>query len=219
MSCGQRTAVRREASLNDNQFGLGSDRRDWLGRGAKRTDVQARSRARARFDRLLAALSPPYFAQLILPAAFSAPSPALFLSLSSPTARPYVVRYELALMKLSAPFVIILSAALGVVEASSHDGFSGRIARHHNVNVARNDDSLVRRASVGKRCKVRSSTVSCLLFPRGSGFLQFGSGLTLQISLLRLRPLPPSPAPALPRHPRLRTRTRRPPRRRLSRLR
>ncbi len=76
-------------------------------------------------------------------------------------------------MKLSAPFVIILATALGVVEASSHDGLSGRMARHHNVNVAR-DDTVARRAATGKRCKARTSTVSCSSFPARKQV--FGSG-------------------------------------------
>ncbi|KAI0374055.1 hypothetical protein BV20DRAFT_936365 [Pilatotrama ljubarskyi] len=59
-------------------------------------------------------------------------------------------------MQLSAPFLLIL-AALGVAEASSHD-IHARMAKHHAV--ARSDP-LVRRGSNG-RCKVRpTSTVSC----------------------------------------------------------
>ena len=63
-------------------------------------------------------------------------------------------------MKLSAPF-LLLAAAIGLVQASGHDGLSRIGARHHNVARHEPNDAHAKRASSG-RCKIRStSTVSC----------------------------------------------------------
>ncbi|TBU56376.1 lysozyme-like protein [Dichomitus squalens] len=59
-------------------------------------------------------------------------------------------------MKLSTPF-ILLAAAIGVVEASGHDGLSRVAARHHDVARRNNDSAAAKRASTG-RCKVRPSS-------------------------------------------------------------
>ena len=77
--------------------------------------------------------------------------PASFFS--SPLSRPYVLRNELALMKLSTPFLLILAAA-GFVEAS-HDGLN-RMARHNHI-AARKEGDVIRRSASG-RCKVRATT-------------------------------------------------------------
>ena len=54
-------------------------------------------------------------------------------------------------MKLSTPFLLVL-AAVGIVDAASHDGLSRMAARHHNV--ARS--AIDKRAS--GRCKARPTT-------------------------------------------------------------
>ena len=63
-------------------------------------------------------------------------------------------------MKLSTPF-ILLAAAIGVVEASSHDGLSRVGARHHQVARHNGNSSAAAKRANSSRCKVRpSSTVS-----------------------------------------------------------